>query len=258
EIVWAEERALPRLVDEDDLRGTFHNHTRASDGRNTLEEMAAAAKIRGWEYLGIADHSKASYQANGLDEARVAEQRDRIRRLNESGELGCHLFAGIECDILPDGSLDLDDALLGSLDYVVASVHNAMSQDFETMTRRLIRALEHPATTMLGHPTGRLLLRREGYKVDLQKVIDAAIANGKIIEINGSPMRMELDWRFWRRAADRGLMTSINPDAHSVEALAYVRTGLNVARKGWLTAEHVLNTRSLSEVQDYLKRQCLT
>ena len=173
EIEAAEAGALPELVELSDLRGAFHNHTDASDGKNTLVEMTAAAEALGWEYLGIADHSKASFQANGLDEVRLLKQVEAIRELNKSGRFKTHVFAGNEVDILPDGRLDFEDDVLAKLDYVVASVHNAFSQSEEDMTKRLIRAIENPYVTMLGHPTGRILLRREPYKVDLAKVIDA-------------------------------------------------------------------------------------
>ncbi len=255
EIETAEKEPPPKLVEPEDIRGVFHNHTIASDGHNSLTEMAEAAGRLGWEYLGIADHSKASFQANGLDEARVEEQIKEIRRLNESGKLPVHLFAGIECDILPDGRLDLDDSVLKKLDYVVVAVHSVFSQSEETMTARIIRAIEHPSTTMLAHITGRLLLVREGYAVDHQKVIDAAIANNVIIEINAHPRRLDMDWRFWRRAAEKGLMTSINPDAHDTAGLEYYRAGITVARKGWLTKKDVFNTRSLSEVKKYLDKK---
>jgi DNA polymerase (family 10) len=253
EIEAAEKSQLPRLVEYADLRGTFHNHTTASDGRNTLNEMVAAAQASGWDYLGIADHSKSSFQANGLSEERLLKQIEAIAALNASGQFKTHIFSGTECDILTDGRLDFDDELLAKLDYVVASVHNVFSQDEATMTTRIIRAVEHPRTTMLGHLTGRLLLRREGYKVDTAKVIDAAIAHGVIIELNASPMREDMDWRLWRKAADRGLLCSINPDAHETESLDYVRYGTLAARKGWLTREKVLNTRSLDEVKAYFK-----
>jgi DNA polymerase (family 10) len=169
EIESAEAQQLPNLVKSADIRGVFHNHTTASDGRATIEEMAAAAEALGWEYLGLADHSKASFQAKGLDDARVLKQLESIRAFNESGESPVHIFSGIECDILPDGSLDLEDATLNALDYAVMSVHSSFSQSEEEMTARVIRAIEHPATVMLGHPTGRILLRREPYKIDLQK-----------------------------------------------------------------------------------------
>lgn len=252
EIEAAEAGELPRLVELADLRGAFHNHTTASDGRNTLSEMAAAAAALGWEYLGIADHSKSSFQANGLNEERLAAQVAEIRALNAAKTSALRLFAGTECDILPDGRLDFDDATLASLDYVVASVHSAFAQDEAVMTARIIRALEHPRVTMLGHLTGRLLLRREPYRVNTGKVIDAAIANGVIIELNASPMRLDMDWRHWRKAAERGLVCSINPDAHDTAGLAYVRAGINAARKGWLTPASILNTRPLAGVAAWL------
>lgn len=243
---------LPRLVELADLRGAFHNHTTASDGANTLAEMTAAAEALGWDYLGIADHSKSSVQAKGLDEARLAAQVAEIRALNASGRFKTHVFTGTECDILPDGRLDFDDSTLAALDYVVVSVHSAFTQSAEDMTARIIRAIEHPRTTMLGHITGRLLLRREGYQVDFAKIIDAAIANRVIIELNASPWRLDMDWRHWRKAAERGLLCSINPDAHDTEGLSHVAAGVNSARKGWLTREHVLNTKTLAGVKDWL------
>ncbi len=249
ELEAAEAGALSELVELSDLCGAFHNHTTASDGRNTLVEMVAAAEKLGWDYLGIADHSKSSFQANGLSEDRLRGQIAEIRALNASQRFKTHVFAGVECDILADGRLDYDDALLGELDYVVASVHNAMTQDEATMTARLIRAVEHPATTMLGHLTGRLLLRREAYQVNVGKVIDAAIANRVVIELNASPWRLDMDWRHWRRAAERGLLCAINPDAHETDGLRQVAAGINSARKGWLTKAAVLNTRSLAQVR---------
>ena len=248
EIEAAEAQQLPNLVTSTNIRGVFHNHTTASDGRGTIEEMAAAAEALGWDYLGLADHSKASYQANGLDDARVLRMIESIRAFNQSGASAVHVFSGIECDILPDGSLDLEESTLAALDYTVMSVHSSFSQSEEEMTARVIRAIEHPATTMLGHPTGRILLRREPYKIDLAKVIDAAIANRVIIEINANPHRLDMDWRLWRRAAERGLMCSINPDAHSTDGLSYFDAGVNIARKGWLEKEQVLNSRDCAGV----------
>jgi DNA polymerase (family 10) len=255
EIEVAEARDLPRLVEFGDLKGAFHNHTTATDGRNTLTEMAAAAEALGWEYLGIADHSKSSVQAKGLTEEKLLQQISEIRALNASKRFKTHIFAGTECDILPDGRLDFDDELLGRLDYIVASIHSAFAQDEAVMTARIIRAIEHPATTMLGHLSGRLLLRREAYRVDTAKIIDAAIANGVIIELNASPWRLDLDWRHWRKAAERGLLCAINPDAHDTLGLEHVRAGVNAARKGWLTKAHILNTRDLAEVQSYFERR---
>jgi DNA polymerase (family 10) len=255
EIESAEKGEFPRLIDGLDLRGAFHNHTTASDGRNTLAEMVGAAQKLGWEYLGLADHSKSSFQANGLSEERLLKQIEEVRALNASKKFKTHVFMGVECDILADGRLDYDDALLAKLDYIVASVHNAFAQDEATMTKRVIRALEHPGTTMLGHMTGRLLLRREGYKIDATKAIDAAIANGVIIELNASPWRLDMDWRHWRKAAEKGLMCAINPDAHDTEQLGHVRAGINAARKGGLVKERVLNTRPLGEVVEYFAKR---
>lgn len=252
EIEAAEQDRLPRLLETTDIRGVFHNHTTASDGHHTLGEMAAAAQALGLEYLGIADHSKSSVQARGLTEERLAAQLKEIARLNASGKSRCHVFAGTECDILPDGRLDFDAGLLAQLDYTVVSVHGSFRQEREVMTRRIIRALEQPHVTMLGHLTGRLLLEREGYAVDTDRIIDAAIANGVIIELNASPWRLDMDWRHWRKAAERGLLCSINPDAHDTEQLMLYRIGVCAARKGWLTKEQVLNTRSLAAVQKYL------
>ena len=252
EIEAAEINQLPRLVELQDIRGAFHNHTTASDGKATLVEMAAAAQALGWEYLGIADHSKSSVQANGLAPERLLKQIAEIRALNHSKQFTTHVFAGTECDILPDGSLDFDDSLLAQLDYVVVSVHSAFSQSESVMTARLVRAIEHPRTTMLGHLTGRLLLRREAYAVDHEKVIDAAIANGVLIELNASPWRLDMDWRLWRRAVEKGLRCVINPDAHDVDGLTHLRAGVSAARKGWLSPRHVVNCLPISEMERFL------
>jgi DNA polymerase (family 10) len=252
EVEAAERNELPELLEYSDLKGCFHNHTTASDGRNTLDEMTAEADARGWEYLGIADHSKSSFQANGLDEERLAKQVAAIRELNESGKYRCHVFAGSEVDVLSGGKLDFEDSVLDSLDYVVASVHNGLTQDEETMTARIITALEHPKVTMFGHLSARLLLRREPSRMNVAKIIDAAIANGKILELNANPMRLDMDWRHWRRAAEKGLLCCINPDAHALHQFDYQLAGVHAARKGWLTAANVLNTRTLPEIKDYL------
>ena len=252
EVEAAERNELPELLEYSDLKGCFHNHTTASDGRNTLDEMTAEADARGWEYLGIADHSKSSFQANGLDEERLAKQVAAIRELNESGKYRCHVFAGSEVDVLSGGKLDFEDSVLDSLDYVVASVHNGLTQDEETMTARIITALEHPKVTMFGHLSARLLLRREPSRMNVAKIIDAAIANGKILELNANPMRLDMDWRHWRRAAEKGLLCCINPDAHALHQFDYQLAGVHAARKGWLTAANVLNTRTLEEIKDYL------
>lgn len=255
EIELAEKGTLPELLEVRSIRGVFHNHTDASDGRNTLEEMAEATGALGFDYLGLADHSKASFQAKGLDDARVLRQLEMVRAFNESGASAVHIFSGIECDILKDGSLDLEDATLDALDYTVVSVHSGFGMSEPEMTARVIRAIEHPAATMLGHPTGRLLLRREPYAINLQKVIDAAISNKVIIEINANPRRLDLDWRLWRRAAEQGLQCAINPDAHSIEGLSYFEAGVNIARKGGIPAEQVLNCRDAKGVARWFEKR---
>jgi DNA polymerase (family X) len=252
EIERAETGPLPRLVEVGDLKGAFHNHTTASDGEATLEEMVAAAEALGWEYLGIADHSKASVQARGLDEARLAAQVDAIRRLNASGRFKVRVLAGTECDILADGRLDFPADVLCGLDYTVVSVHQPFGQDEATLTARIIKAIEQPGVTMLGHLTGRLLLRREGYPVDVAKVIDAAAANGVVIELNANPLRLDMDWRHWARAAERGVLCSINPDAHTTDGLRHVAAGVGVARKAGLLAEGILNTRPWAGIAAFL------
>ena len=252
EIEAAEKRQIPRLVEWTQLRGTFHCHTTASDGKNTLAEMADEAHELGLDYLGIADHSKASFQANGLDEQRLAEQFELIAEYNAKNP-GFHVFAGSEVDILKDGKLDFPDDVLACLDYVVASVHNAMSQDEETMTARVIRAMENEYVTMLGHATGRLLLQREAYKINHEKIIDCAARTGTWIELNCSNMRMDMDWRWWHRARDKGVKCVINPDAHRISQFALLRHGVTMARKGWLRREDVMNTRSLEEIRKVLE-----
>ncbi|MFT3990755.1 MAG: DNA polymerase/3'-5' exonuclease PolX [Luteolibacter sp.] len=248
EIEAAAGRELPRLIDLENLRGTFHNHTTASDGAATLEEMAEEAMELGLQYLGIADHSKSSFQARGLDEARVEEQIAAISKLNASYEK-FRLFTGSEVDILKDGSLDFDDALLSRLDYCVASVHAVFNLGEDEMTRRICRAMENEHVTMLGHLSGRLLLKREAYAVNHAKIIDCAAETRTIIELNCSPMRLDMDWRWWKRARDKGVLCSINPDAHSTAGLHHLGLGVKLARKGWLSRENVFNTRSLPEVE---------
>lgn len=249
EILAAENKELPELIESHEIQGVFHNHTTLSDGMNTLDEMVQQAESFGWSYIGFADHSKSSVQANGLNEERVLKMIAQIQSFNESGKSPVTVFSGIECDILKDGSLDFDESILGRLDYVVASVHSSFSQPEEEMTQRVIRAIESPSVTMLGHPTGRLLLRREGYQIDIFKVIDAAIANRVIIEINANPQRLDMDWRFWKQAIQRGLMCSINPDAHSINNLNYFEAGVNIARKGWINSDSLLNSRDTDGIK---------
>lgn len=255
EIEAAEKGEIPRLVELENLRGTFHNHTTASDGRNSLEEMADAAIDLGLEYLGIADHSKASFQANGLYPERLLRQVAEIKKLNEDYNGQFRIFAGSEVDILKDGSLDFDDTLLSQLDYVVASVHNSFTLPEKEMTARIIRAMENPHVTMLGHLTGRLLLRREAYAVNIDKIIDCAAETGTIIELNCNPRRLDMDWRHWHKARDKGVLCSINPDAHRLEQLQYLAFGVRLARKGWLRKEDVVNTKPLAEMLAFLSKK---
>lgn len=249
---------MPRLIDLENLRGTFHNHTTASDGRSSLEEMAAAAQEVGLEYLGIADHSKSSFQAHGLDEVRLLAQLAEIRKLNatyaEAG--GFRLFAGTECDILKDGSLDFSDEILGQLDYVVASVHSSFTLSEEEMTRRIIRAMENPHVTMLGHLTGRVLLSREAYAVNVPAIIDAAAATGTIIELNANPHRLDMDWRWWPLAREKGVKCAINPDAHQASGLQHLWFGVALARKGWLEKSDVINCLPLGKIEAVLQKKC--
>ena len=252
EIEVATENKLPRLVELANLRGTFHNHTTASDGRDKLEDMVDEAMELGLQYLGISDHSKSSWYANGLDEERLLKQLEEIRTLE--GTLGgFRIYAGSEVDILMDGSLDFPDEILERLDFTVASVHNFGKLDEDAMTRRICRAMENEHITMLGHPTGRLLLKRDGYAVDHARIIDCAAATRTVIELNCSVMRLDMDWRWWKRARDKGVLCSINPDAHSREQLHHLGTGVRVARKGWLRKEDVLNTRGVTEIEAFLK-----
>jgi len=254
EIEAGEKGQLPKLVEFGDLRGVFHNHTTESDGDHTLEQMAAAAEKLGWDYLGISDHSKSSFQARGLDEERLFRQLEAVAQLNASGRFRVRVLTGSEVDILGEGELDFADDVLGRLDFVVASVHNRFGLDRDTQTARIIKAIENEHVDMVGHLTGRLLNKREPYDLDIAKVIDAAAANDTIIELNANPWRLDMDWRWWRRAAEKGVLTSINPDAHDTEQLAFAAHGVRIARKGWLTKEQVLNTRPLAEVLKWLGR----
>ena len=252
----AANHSLPRLIEKENLRGTFHCHTTASDGHNTLEEMAQAAQALGLEYLGIAEHSRSSIQAHGLDAAKLRAQVAAIRKLNKKFD-GFQLFAGVECDILRDGKLDFDDDLLSELDYAVVSIHSVFNLSEAEMTRRIIRAISNPFVTILAHPTGRLLLQREPYVVNLPAIIDAAAETGTWIEINAAPKRLDLDWRWWPLAKEKGVKCVINPDAHRAERLQDLWFGIGVARKGWLTKEDVMNCLPLGKIEKALgmKRQ---
>jgi len=251
EIAAAEAGTLPDLIEVGDIRGVFHNHTTASDGGASLEELAAAAKALGLSYLGIADHSQSLTVARGLTPDRVRRQHKEIDELNKTTK-GFRIFKGTECDILPDGRLDFPDDVLETFDYVVASVHTHFNLSREEMTARVIKAVRHPRVTMLGHATGRLLLKREGFAVDLDAVLAAAAESGTMLEINAQPQRLDLDWVHARRAKELGILMVINPDAHSTAELALYRYGVDVARRGWLTAKDVANTRTTGQVEKLL------
>jgi DNA polymerase (family 10) len=253
EVEAAAKAGLPTLIEHHDLRGVFHNHSTYSDGAASVEAMAKAAKKLGWEYFGIADHSQSLNVANGLSEERVRQQWAEIDELNAKLK-GIRILKGIESDVLIDGSLDYPDDFLAGFDYVVASVHTHFNLSEEEQTARICKALAHPATTILGHATGRLLLRRPGYKLDLEKVLQCAKAHGKIVEINAQPSRLDIDWTWVKRAKALGVKLAINPDAHSPEELALTHFGIDVARRGWLTKADVFNTLPLKEVLRWLKR----
>ncbi len=247
EIEAAEKHTLPNLVEPAQIKGLLHVHTRYSDGVNTIEELVLACKEMGLEYLGITDHSKSAYYANGLSEERIKQQQEEIDRLNEKYP-DFRIFKGIEADILPDGSLDYEDRVLEWFDFVIASVHSAFKMSGDEMTRRICRALEHPLVTILGHPTGRLLLGREPYELDMVKVLESASRHQKIIEINANPHRLDMDWRWGKRAAELGIKTAVNPDAHNLNGLYDYEIGVGIARKAWFSPENVINTLSHAEL----------
>jgi DNA polymerase (family 10) len=253
----AEKRSLSKLIEKENLRGTFHCHTTASDGHNSLEEMAEAAQELGLEYLGIADHSRSSIQAHGIDETKLRAQIATIRKLNEKFR-GFRVFAGVECDILRDGSLDFPDEVLSQLDFVIASVHSVFSLSETDMTRRVIRAMENPFVTLLAHPTGRLLLKREPYQIDIPAILDAAARTGTWIELNAAPKRLDLDWRWWPLANRKGVKCVINPDAHRTERLQDLWFGIGIARKGWLTKTDVMNCLPLGKIENALRAKRVT
>ena len=256
EVEAARTGSLPDLVDIDDLRGCFHNHTTYSDGKATVWQMAEAALERGWRYLGISDHSQYAGYAGGLHADDIRRQHDEIVAWNEAHGKRLWLFHGLEADILPDGELDLADqpGVLGSLDFVVGSAHSAFGLSAKEQTARFLRALENPYLTFLGHLTGRLLLSRQGYDLDLERVFAATAQRGVAIEINSDPRRMELDWRDWPRARELGILTAINPDAHGQRQLDFVQYGVAVARKGWLERRQVINTWTLAEVKRFFRK----
>lgn len=244
-------KRTPQLIDFKSLKGVFHTHSTWSDGTADIEAMAEKARSMGLSYLGLSDHSKAASYANGLDEARLAKQAKEIDRLNKQWK-DFRILKGLECDILPDGTLDLDPKALEKLDFLIGSVHSRFDMPEKEMTDRVCKALADPNLDMLGHSTGRLLLSREGYKIDLERVLQTAKRHGKIVELNAYPNRLDLDWIHCRRAKELGVMLSINPDAHSTADLENIEYGIATARRAWLEEKDVLNTRELDEVLEIL------
>lgn len=253
EIEAAETNALPRLIEASDLRCDLHMHTTESDGRERLDTMAAAAHARGLEFIAITEHTQSLAMANGLDESRTLAHAENIRKFSKTLK-GFTVLAGAEVDILSDGRLDLADDCLRQLDVVIVSLHSNLQQDEDETTRRLIRAIEHPSVDIVGHPTARWLLRREGARFKLEKVIDAAVANGVALEINSQPHRLDLCDSHARLARDRGAKLAINSDAHEIPALGFTRWGILTARRAWLTKEDVINTRPLKQFRAGLRR----
>ena len=253
EIEAAENGRLPDLVKLEDIKGTFHIHTEFSDGVDTIEKMVGAAKKMGLSYIGISDHSKSAYYAGGLKVDDIHRQWEIIDRLNGE-DRGFYIFKGIESDILPDGSLDYDEEILKGFDFIIASIHSNFNLKKADQEKRVLRALENPYTTMLGHPTGRLLLSRDGYDVDMRTIIDGAAEYNAIIELNASPYRFDIDWRYMKYAKEKGVLISINPDAHAAGGLAEIFYGIGIARKGWQEKKDILNTRTVSEIKDIFSR----
>ena len=255
EIETALKGKLPMLVTDQDLRGILHCHTDASDGTETLETMAKATRQRGFEYFGVADHSKSAHYAGGLSVEEIAQQHREADRLNKRFGKDFRILKGIESDILADGSLDYDDDVLERFDFVVASIHGRFKLDRKAQTQRLLGAISDPHTTIIGHMTGRQLQRRPGYEIDVEKVLRACAKHDVVVEINAHPWRLDLDWRWHQAALDFGCMLSINPDAHSVPELDHMHWGVLMARKGGVPAERVLNAMSLSEITRYLRQK---
>ncbi|MEA2934330.1 MAG: polymerase [Variibacter sp.] len=252
EIELAKVNRLPRLLEDEDIRGILHAHTDRSDGVHTLEQMADATRDRGYAYFGVADHSKSAHYAGGLSIDEIEEQHREANRLNGRYGKQFHIFKGIESDILVDGSLDYDDHVLSRFDFVIASVHSRFALDRHSQTERILRAVWNPRTTILGHMTGRQLLRRPGYELDIEKVLKACADCGVAVEINANPWRLDIDWRWHQTALSLGCMLSVNPDAHSTKELDLTRWGVAMARKGGVPRERVLNCLTLARFQEYL------
>ncbi len=255
EVELAKAKQIPQLVEDRDLRGILHAHTNRSDGVNTLEEMAEATRARGYDYFGVCDHSQSAHYAGGLSVAEIEQQHKEVERLNDTYGGRFRIFKGIESDILPDGSLDYSFDILGRFDFVVASVHGQFRLDRERQTDRLIKAIANPYTTILGHMTGRQLLRRPGYELDVDRVLAACAEHGVAVEINANPWRLDLDWRYHRRALELGCRFSINPDAHSTEEIGLTRWGVSMARKGGIPSSSVINALNASHIAQHFQRR---
>jgi DNA polymerase (family 10) len=253
EVALAAVNKLPKLVTDKDIRGILHAHTDRSDGVNTLEQMAEATRMRGYEYFGVADHSKSAHYAGGLSVEEIAEQQAEADRLNTTYDGKFRIFKGIESDILSDGSLDYPDDILRSFDFIVASVHGQFRKDKKEQTDRILRAVANPFVTVLGHMTGRQLLRRPGYEVDIEKILRACAKHRVAVEINANPWRLDLDWRWHGRALELGCKMSINPDAHSTSEIGLTHWGVEMARKGGVPANRVLNAMGLPAISKWLR-----
>jgi DNA polymerase (family 10) len=254
EIEAAARRELPELVTFDDIRGVLHCHTDYSDGSATLEEMAGAAKDRGWSYLGISDHSESAFYAGGLKRDKLARQHDEIDRLNAEMK-DFRILKGIEADILADGRLDYDAEILDRFDFVIGSIHSRFSMEGEAMTKRVLTAMDDPHLTILAHPTGRLLLSREPYAINVEAVLEKAAEVGVAVELNADPRRLDLDWRYCRQAKDLGVTIEIGPDAHSTAGLDNVHFGIGMARKAWLEAGEILNAQSAEDILAFAQKR---
>jgi DNA polymerase (family 10) len=251
-ILLAKENKLPSLIQPKDVKGVIHNHSKWSDGKNTIEEMALACQQKGYQYLVMSDHSVSSFYANGLSIERIEKQQAEIDALNEK-LAPFKIFKSIECDILNDGRLDYEEAVLATFDLVICSVHQNLKMTEEKAMQRILTAIENPFCHILGHPTGRLLLSRKGYPIDHIKIIEACVKNNVVIEINANPRRLDMDWRFIQQAIEMGAMLSINPDAHSLDGIDDIRFGVFASQKGMLTKKHNLSSMSLQDFEEYLK-----
>jgi len=254
EIEASEIHQLPRLIEERDIKGIFHIHSFYSDGKNSIRSMAQASKKMGFSYIGLSDHSQSAHYAGGLTLEKLKKQWKEVDQVNQEMD-GLTLFKGIESDILPDGSLDYEEAILKQFDFVIASIHSHFNMSREEMTQRVIKAIRNPYTTILAHPTGRLLLAREPYAIDMMRIIDEASRSGVAIELNAHPYRLDIDWRWCKEAKEKGVKIAINPDAHDEEGLRDTYYGVGIGRKGWLEPGDILNAMDSEETKTFLERR---